>query len=276
MESLFDLEAWRQVLQNSLSALGTSIGSFVPRLLGTILILLLGWLAATLVAFVSRRALRRIGLDRLAEKVRVPAGLERAGIKSPPSVVLSKLFFWFLLLVFVISAVDSLGLTAVTNTIDRFVDYIPNVLAAGLIVLFGLLLARLVRNIVVSGALAANVNQAQRLGSFAHGVITVMVVVLAVEELGVDTRILVAVITGVVSAAALSMGLAFAIGARPLVTHILAGHFLRQQLVPGGSIEVDGRRGQIERVGALETLLRNDDQAWSIPNSMLLDAVKDR
>lgn len=276
MDSLLDLDAWRQVLQNSLTALGTSIGTFVPRLLGTILILLLGWLTASILALLARKALHRVGLDRLAEKVRLSSGLQRAGISLAPSVVVSRLVFWFLILVFAITAVDSLGLTAVTSTIDRFVDYIPNVLAAGLVVLFGLLLARLVRNVVTSAGLAANVQQAHRLGGLAHGVITVIVAVLAVEELGVDTHILVAVITGVVSAAALSMGLAFAIGARPLVTHILAGHFLRQQLVPGGSIEVGGRRGQVERVGALDTLLRSDEQAWSIPNSILLDSVKER
>ncbi len=276
MNTLFDFEAWQQVLQNSLTALGTSVGAFVPKLLGTLIVLLLGWLVASLVALVARRALRRLGLDRLAERVRITRALSRVGVAAAPSAILSRLLFWLLVLTFIITAADTLGLSAVTTTIDRFVAYVPNIIAAGLIVVFGLLLARFARNLVVSGALAANVRQAQRLGGVAHGIVTVLIAVLAVEELGVDTRILVTVITGLVTAAALTMGFAFAIGARPVVTHILAGHFLRQQLVPGGSVEVEGRRGQIDRVGALETLLRSDEQVWSIPNGVLLDAVKGR
>lgn len=276
MNTLFDLESWRAVFQNSLAALGTSFGAFVPKLLGTIVVLLLGWLVAKVAELASRRTLRRLGLDRLGERVRVSRFLGRAGVTAPPSKIVSRLLFWLLVLTFVITAADSLGLTAVTTTIDRFVAYVPSIIAAGLILVFGLFLARFTRNLIVSAAMAANIAEARRLGNAGHGVVTVLVCVLAVEELGVDTGILVTVITGLVSAAALTMGLAFAIGARPVVTHILAGHFLRQVLAPGGRVVVDGRSGTIDRVGPLDTLIHDDAGAWSIPNGILLDSVRGR
>jgi hypothetical protein len=167
-------------------------------------------------------------------------------------------------------------LSAVTTTIDRFVDFIPSVIAAGLILVAGLLLARFTRNLVLSAAMAANAPQAERLGSVTQAIVIIFIAVLAVEELGVDTQILVTVATGLVTAAALSVGIALALGAQPLVTHILAGHFLRQHLTPGGSVEIDGRRGEVDTIGAFETMLRSEEQVWSIPNRTLLDSVKGR
>lgn len=276
MNTLLDVDTWRQLLQDSLAALGSSIGAFLPKLLITVVVLLLGWLIATLVALLTRRFLRRVGLDRLAERVRIARAMNNAGISATPSVIVSRLFFWLLILTFFITAANSLGLSAVTATIDRFVEFIPSVIAAGLILIAGLLLARFTRNLVLSAAVAAKAPQAHRLGSVTYGIVIIFTSVLAIEELGVDTQILVSVTTGLLTAVALSMGIAFALGARPLVTHILAGHFLRQLLTPGGSVEVDGRRGQVDNVGAFETLLRNDDQIWSIPNGTLLDSVKGR
>ena len=61
-----------------------------------------------------------------------------------------------------------------------------------------------------------------------------------------------------------------------MVTHILAGHFLKQSLPREGAIEVDGTRGIVERVGAVDTLLRNDTRSWSVPNGQLLEKVVER
>jgi hypothetical protein len=71
----------------------------------------------------------------------------------------------------------------------------------------------------------------------------------------------------------LTLGLTFALGARPLVTHILAGHALRQVLPQGISVEVAGRNGVVERVGAIDTLFRSGDHKWSMTNAALLDEV---
>ncbi len=65
-------------------------------------------------------------------------------------------------------------------------------------------------------------------------------------------------------------------GARPVIGHILAGHFLRQSLPVGTSLTAEGRTGTVERVGAVDTLVRGGDGAWSIPNAMLLERTLDR
>jgi hypothetical protein len=273
MTEIIDVEAWRQVLVDSLAELGATVAGFLPNLVATLVILALGWLVSRATQAVAERLLRQVGLDRASARLRISDVLREAGLSSTPSRIVARLVFCVLMLTFLLSAVETLGLTAVTATIDRLIAFLPNVIAAGLILVFGLLLARLVRNLVGSAAAAANVGEAPRLGALAQGAVALVVGVVALEQLGIETDVVVTVLTAGVAALGVTLGVAFALGARPVITHILAGHFLRQSLAAGGSIEVDGRRGVVERVGAVDTLLRNETGAWSIPNGRLMEEV---
>jgi hypothetical protein len=271
MSEIFNVEAWRQVLVQSLTELGETIAGFLPSLVATLVILGVGWVVSRILAAIVERMLRQLGLDGAAARLGLSETLRQGGLASDPSHIMARLVFWVLMLTFLLSAVETLGLSAVTLTIDRLIGFIPNVIAAGLIFVLGLLLARLVRNLVSSGAAAAELGQAARLGSLAHGTVALVASVVALEQLGVETQIVVTVITAVVGAVGVMVGVAFALGARPVITHILAGHFLRQSFPNGGSIEIDGQRGVVERVGAVDTLLRDEEQSWSVPNGKLLE-----
>jgi len=276
MDEVFDVEAWRNVVVNSLSELGERVAGFLPSMVGALLILVLGWAVSKLVAVITRRALARLGLDRSADRLRLDETLRRAGVSGRPSDLVASLLFWVLMLTFVLSAVETLGLTAVTVTIDRLISYLPHVIAAALILLIGLLLGRLARNVVGSGAAVASVGQAQRIGAAAQTAVVAVVGVLALGQLGVQTELLVTMLTTIVASVGLTMGVAFALGARGVVSHILAGHYLRQSLPQDRRVEVRGRSGVVERVGPVDTLFRDGEHTWSCPNAQLLEEVVQR
>jgi len=71
-------------------------------------------------------------------------------------------------------------------------------------------------------------------------------------------------VSSVAAAAGSSVGLVFALGAYPVIAHILAGHFLKQWLPRNPPIEVDGQRGLVERVGAVDNMICSDDRSWTV------------
>ena len=162
------------------------------------------------------------------------------------------------------------------GSIDALVAFLPKLIAAGLILLFGLLLGRVAGNLVSSGAATAGLPQAPRLGALTQGFLLTMAAIMALERVGIETEILVHALTALIAAVSLTMGVAFALGARPLVTHILAGHFLRQSLPSDRVVEFRGMRGVVERVGPVDTVVRGEGQAWSIGNAHLLEDVVSR
>lgn len=267
----FDLEAWRQILIDTLGELITAVAMFLPILSATLVILVVGWLVSKAVELVASRGLRRFGLDEAARRVRLDEVLQRAGVESPPSRIAARILFWVLMLTFVLSAVETLGLTAVTATIDRLIAFLPNVLAAGLLLVLGFVMARFTGSVISSAAAAAQVDQAARLGAATQSLLVVIVAVLALEQLGVDTQLLVTLMSVIVGTLSLTLGVAFALGARPVISHILAGHFVRQSLAVGDSVEIRGRRGTVERVGAVDTLFFDGEKRWSVPNSNILE-----
>jgi len=275
MENLFDVDAWREVSLRALSELTATFAAFLPSLVGALLILGLGWLVSRSVELAARRALRMLGLDRAAARLRLTEWLEGSGIRWTLSEGIARLLFWLLMLTFVLSSVETLGLESVTETIDRLIAFIPNLIGAGLIVVLGLLLARFLGGAIGSAAAAAGVGGA-RLGFVVQAFVGLLVAVIAVEQLGVDTSVLVAPLTALLAAASFAAGLAFALGAQPIITHILAGHFLRQSLPRDAFVEVEGRRGVVQRVGATDTLLRNGEESWSVPNAQLIERVVTR
>lgn len=273
MGDFISLDEWRQSVTATLEQIGETTGRLLPAIVGAVLILVIGWGVSRLVQAVARRALHRVGLDRTATRLRLTESLQKANVTSAPSAIVARVLFWILMLTFVVAAADTLGLDAMTTPIDRLIAYLPNVVAAALIIVLGLILGRFVRRLVKSGAAMASLPEADKLGAATHGIVILVIGVVAVEQLGLKTDILVTVITVLVATFGLTTGLAFALGSRTLVTHILAGHYLRQTLASGESVEVGGRKGTVERVGAVNTVFRKGERSWTVPNAALLEDV---
>lgn len=268
-----EFEVWRDLVFQSGSQLAEQVSSFLPHLLAALAILLLGYGVARAVEIATGRLLRRLGLDRAAVRLQLAELLQRSEISLAASQIVAKGAFWIIMVTAVLSSVETIGLTAVRSTIDRLVAFIPNLIGASLIALMGVLAARVVGGLARSAAMAARLENATRLGLAAQWGVLSLVAILAGEQLGVATEILIAPLTAILGAMTLSAGLAVALGARPIVTHILAGHFLRRLLPNESLVVVDGERGQVERVGATETRFRGESKSWTIPNARLLDGV---
>lgn len=245
---------------------------FLPKLVGALAVLFLGWLIAKILRAILVRSIQ-VSLDALLERSGLMEALERASITAQPSQIIGSVIYWLILTLFVMGAADIVGLTAVTAAITRILGYVPSVLSAAVLLAAGVFLARFIGNLVTSGAAAANITYAKGLGAVAQTSLVVMVVVVTLEQLGVDTQILITVITVVVAAITAGMGLAFALGSRDIVAAILAGHYLRQTLPEGEVVEVDGRRGTVDQIGPIATSFREGAAKWSVPNRRLMNEV---
>lgn len=264
------ITAGREAIVGQFSLFGERVAALLPNLVGALLILLIGWAVSWLLALIARRVLRTLGIDRLGSRHRVA---ERVGLQQRLSETMATLVFWGVMIFFLLAGVHTLGVTAVTATIDRLIAYVPNLIGAALTAVLGLLLARFVGSVTASAALAAGISTAGRIGFLVQALGLALVAAITVEQLGLKTDVLVVPLTALLLAGGLSVGLAFALGARPIITHILAGHFLKQSLPRDRFVEIDGERGIVERVGPTDTLLKNGDRRWSVPNGQLLERV---
>ena len=265
-----------ELVLGSLAHLGAQFASFAPRIAGMIAILLTGWIIARIAQAASARVLVRTKLDHLGGHLGLNEILEEAGIRRPLSGLISRLLYWLVLLTFVLPAAETLGLTSVATATNLLIGFLPNVVASLLILMLGLLLARLIGNAVSSAAAASEVPYSQTLGIAARGAMIVVVSIVAVEQLGVKSTLLQWSLIAVLAAALFSVAYAFAVGSREVVGAVLAGYYLRKSIPEGSTVQALGRRGSLGRIGPVDTLLLSEDGNWSVPNSQLLNAVIQR
>lgn len=259
---------WSTIVTESLTALWVKVAEFLPNLIGAIIILIVGYLIARLLRTVVRNLLRKAGIDRVSEKTNISETLKSMSIRSTPSEMISVVLFWLILLTFMISAAESIGLRNVSGTIDSLVNYLPNVIAAVLIGVIGLMVAQFIRGVVDAGARSIGLDFAGSLSRVAYYTLIVVVVMLAVDQLGIQTSLLEHVIQIVLLASGAALALAIGIGSRGIASHIVAGVYIREQFKPGGQLSTADVAGEIVSVGTISTTIRSaDGELIHLPNA---------
>ena len=248
-----------------------SAAQAVPPVLAALLLLLLGWVLAVISQALVTRILRRLGLDRLAEHVGASQTLTDLGVKRTVSGLVGRFVYWLVLLIFVLTAVRRLGLTGVDQALQALTGYLPSILAASLVLFLGLVVARFVGDAVGAFALRAGIRDGHALGAATRYAILALAVILALQQLNLETGLLVMIALIVVGAVALALGLAFGLGSRSLAHGIMAGLHARESFAPGEELVVGNHRGRLVRIDAVTTVLETDEGQVSIPNVILVE-----
>jgi len=204
------IDAVVQSFQAALALLFT----FVPRLLGFLVILLIGYLVATALAKAVTFLLRKVGFDRFSTRIGLTRLESQMGVKMDAAGILGRIVYWFVFLIFLVPAVDSLGLTSVSALLGQVIAYIPNVFVAILILFLGTLAATFVADIVRGAASSSRVGNPSVFANIARYAILGFVAIVALEQLNIGASLLNILFTAIMGATALAFGLAFGLGGR--------------------------------------------------------------
>ena len=254
----------------SLLATWNEIAGFLPNLAGALVILILGYLVARIASAVVRRLLAAVGFDRLGDRTGIADMLRRINVERTASHILGRIVFWILMLTFLLSASESLGLDRLSATINSLVQYLPRVLGAVFILSIGLFAATFSRDAVRGAAANVGSRHANTLGQTTYVLLAVIAAALAIGQLELETAMLTVAVGVVITAAGLAAALAFGLGSRDVAGNVLAATYLRDCYPPGTRIEVDGLVGEVKAVEATSTVLATDNGEACVPNLSLL------
>jgi hypothetical protein len=219
---------WGDAVFLSLSnALNTFLAA-IPQVIGALLIILIGWIVAGIVARVVTELLRRMGADRLfAEHGGEVYGAQSRKIQ--PSVVAGELVKWLIRIVFLVAAANVLGLTQVSQLLNDVLLWIPNLIVAAIILLLAPLLARFVRGAIEVGAGQMGFSNAPLLGRIAEIAIVAFAVIIAINQIGIAANLVNTLFIGVVAALAIAFGLAFGLGGRDVAAQLTQSWYEQSQ-----------------------------------------------
>ncbi len=188
------------------------IGQFFVNILLVLIILLLGWLASRLIKFLITKLLKSVKVDDLSEKVELDDLLSKGGIPYTLSELIGIVFYWLSLLITFIMAINAIGLTIANDLLNRLVLYIPNIIAGVFILILGMFVATMLRNIVQTAATNAGLSQAKLLAKIVEVVVVVFAVLVSFEQLGIAPRLIELIVSIILASFGLAFALAFGFG----------------------------------------------------------------
>lgn len=212
---------WGQALLTSFSTAMSLIFSFIPKLIAFLIILLIGWFVAKAIGRVVTVLLRKVGFDNFSNRIGLSRFDQRMGVHLDPADLLGQIVFWFVFLIFLVPAAESLGLTSVTSILNQLIAYIPNVFVAILILFLGALIATVVADIVRGLTATTRIGNPNVFAAIARWSIILFAVFMALTQLRIAPSIVELLFAAIVFGSALAFGLAFGLGGRDAAKRLI-------------------------------------------------------
>lgn len=259
-------------IKNAFIEMYKDFAELLPKVIVAVVILGVGYLIASFLIKVIAAALIRIKFDGLLERVGVASVLTRIGMKGSPSAVISKVLFWVAMLFIIKNAAAQLGIEDIEKLIVSMITFMPKVILSGIIMLIGFMVAEMVQNATRAGLESFNLDYAKPLSNILFGFVFVIVLTVALDQLGIQTELLNASVKIILAALGLAMAIALGMGLRSLAKAIVAGVYARDVYKVGTEIEIDGELAKVAGVGPVTTKLQNRDGGFlMIPNAELIE-----
>ncbi len=207
------LTDWSDVLVMSFQNLWNQIMEYLPQIFVAIIIFVLGWVVAAVLGSWVSQLIRALKLDNILQSLGVQDVVNRAGYRLDSGAFIGALVKLFLIVVFLVAALDVLGLDQINQFLTTVVlAYIPRVIAAALILLIAAVVADILQRVVSGSAKAAGIQYADLLGGITKWAIWIFGILAAFQELNIGAVFAQTLFTGLIAMLAIAGGLAFGLG----------------------------------------------------------------
>jgi hypothetical protein len=210
------------IFVNSLNQFWLQLVNFVPKLLAVLVILFFGWIVAILVRSAVKRVLDLTHFDQFAQKSGLEAFMNNGNVKLTLSGIISQLMYWLVIILFVITGANSLELSAVANLLEQLATYLPHIIVAILVIVFGTLLARFVNRLVFAWLYGIKFEHALAVSTSAEYGIQLLAVFVALEQLGIGMQLIYSLFVIVFGAVFLALAIAFGLGGKDWAAKVIA------------------------------------------------------
>jgi hypothetical protein len=190
------------------------IAAFIPLLIVGIVVILVGWLFAKAVRFAVEKALRAVNFNVLTERAGTDHFLRQGGLQGDTTTLFGIFAFWVVIIAALIIAFNAMGLTYITDLLQRVELFMPKVLVAMLVVVFGSYFAKFIGEAVHTYCVDAQIPDSDILGQLARYLIMTFVIMIALSQIEVGGDIVQRTFLIILGGLVLALALAFGLGGK--------------------------------------------------------------
>ncbi len=216
-----DVKSLTDRFSDSFDELWTTAGDYLPKLVAALLLVIAALIVAKLAQALVERILKLARVDKLAKNKQVVKTLKSAEFNINFIDVAGRTAYWVVIVVFALTIADVLELTAMSDVIRELLNYLPNVLAAAIVLTVTFAGAKLVRDAVAGALRHMRIDFSHTVAAVAFYVLVIFGGLMALDQLGFDTTILAANITLIVAGIVFAITLAFGLGGRDAAKKVI-------------------------------------------------------
>ena len=222
-------EVWRVTIADSLNRFLEKVIVFLPNLLAMITILVVGFLVAWIFKKLTFRFLKAIQFDRVSREWGLADVLSKGGLIYSPANLLSRFFYWVIVLVTLILGINALEVAATQNLITQFFNYLPHLFAAMIILVIGYLIAIFLGQATLIAGVNAQMESAKLLSRLVRWLLIIFSLTMALYQLGIAEKVITAAFSVIFGGIVLALAIAFGWGGRELAKDFLERLYKRKE-----------------------------------------------
>ena len=254
-----------EILINTFQTLINQFVDFVPKLVGALVVLLIGILVAKTTAAIVSRVLKKVGFDKIGARLNDIDFIQQLQTEIKLSEIVAQVLYYFILLVFITATAETLGISAITGMVLSLVNFIPKVVAAAIMLQIGILVADALKKAVITLCQTFKVASGKLLGMIVFFFFLIITIISALGQAGINTELLESSFNLLIGGLIFAFAVGYGIASRDVMANILSSFYSKDRFKEGQVIQIDDVKGAIVSIDSTSLTLQTGETTTIFP-----------
>ncbi len=261
--------------RQALSEMFLGLIAALPKLTLALILLLTGIIIANVISIIVKKSLNRLNLDRFTDKLNQIDFFYKNNIRIKLSNIAAIVVKYLILLVVIMTVVGVLDMPVLAQLIQDIIKWLPNLIAAFIVMIGGLLIGVSLQNVVISTCKSLGIPSANMIGSFVFYFVFINVVIVALSQAQINTAFFAQNISIIIAGIVLAFSIGYGLASKDLAASFLASYYTKEKLNIGDKVKINKVEGYIIDVDKSSITLRDENKDVIIPlNKVLLNNIE--
>jgi len=262
---------FKDIATQSLTTMWLEITKIFPNIIGALIVLIIGWIVTKLIVKLIKKVLKLAKINKLDDKLNEIEILEGKKLNFDTVKIVSSFVKWLMYIVLLITASDIMGLEIISNQVSALLAYLPQLFAALVIFILGLLFANFVKNGLKSLFESMDLSGGKMISNVVFFLLLTFISITALNQAGIDTYIITNNINMIIAAFLIAFAIAVGLGARDVVGKLLNTFYARKTFEVGQKIIFNEKIYIIDAVQSISVILKNSEGRLIVPIKDLIE-----
>lgn len=254
-----------ELMQEALMSMISKFSTAVPRVISGLLIFIVFWIIASVVAKVLRKALVRLGADRLSEKLTQIDVIQKSNIKLSLSVLVSKIVYYTLILFGALTASSVLGMPEVSDLMSSIIEFVPHLIVGLIVLIIGTLFSDAIRSLLDTTLKSLGIGAAGVISSGIFYFLLINVIISAMGQAKLNTEFLSQNISILIGGVVFAFAIGYGLASKDTMANFITSFYSKDVFNVGDHVTIDGVRGQIVSVSKTTVTLKTENSTVLLP-----------